>query len=104
MTFCHESLGAKRFLHPDGLTLVTNAALRRPPSIAQRHQYDYAFHCPELRSVESTAAANDYSGLHEGDATDVSFITGELTAVGTPLRVDGTIPEPNKGGVSTHPR
>jgi hypothetical protein len=31
------------------------------------------------------------------DATDASFIAGELTAVGTPLQVYGTIPESKRG-------
>jgi len=33
----------------------------------------------------------------EVDATDASYIAGELTAVGTPLQGDDTIPEPKKG-------
>ncbi len=31
------------------------AARWTPPSIAQRHQFDYTFGCPELQSVSSAA-------------------------------------------------
>jgi hypothetical protein len=66
----------------DGSTLVTNAALRRPPSVTQRHQCDYAFHCLELRSVENTAAPNDDSLALAVDATSVSKPFAQLRAVG----------------------
>jgi hypothetical protein len=56
-------------LHPDGSSLVTNAALRTPPSGDRRVQFDYTFCCPELRSVSSTAAANDNSVLRAVDAS-----------------------------------
>jgi hypothetical protein len=59
---------------------------------------DYTIHTPELQSVDLTAAAKDNSTLLAVDATDASFSEGELTAVGTPQQVDGTIPEPKKGG------
>jgi hypothetical protein len=52
--------------------MATNAALRRPPIVAQRHQFDCAFHCPELRSVDFTAAASDNSLLLAVDATEGS--------------------------------
>ena len=42
--------------------------------------------------------------LAENDATDASFIAGEFAAVGTPLRVDGTIPEPKKDRLMTQVR
>jgi len=45
------------FLHNDGSTLVTNAALRRPPNVAHRHQFHYTFGCPELTSVTFTDAS-----------------------------------------------
>ena len=64
-----------------GSTLATNAALRRPPGIALRHQFDYAFHCPELRSVDFTAAANDDSLLRSVDATDGTSRSAELKEV-----------------------
>jgi hypothetical protein len=65
----------------DGSTLVTNAALRRPPSVTQRHQYDYAFHCLELRSVENTAATNDDSLARAVDATSASWPVAKLSEV-----------------------
>ena len=74
------------FVTQDGY-LVTNAALRRAPSVDQRHQCDYTFCCPELPSVTSTAAANDNSFLRAVDATDASFSKGESTAVGTPQQI-----------------
>ena len=40
-----------------GSSSVTNAALRRPPSVAQRHQFDYTPGCPELPAVNFTAAS-----------------------------------------------
>jgi hypothetical protein len=61
--------------------LITNAALRRAPSVDQRHQCDYTFCCPELPSVTSTAAANDNSVLRAVDATSCSLKTDELQAV-----------------------
>jgi hypothetical protein len=38
-------------------------------SVGPRHQFDYAFHCPELRSVDFTAAANDNPVVRAVDAT-----------------------------------
>jgi len=46
----------------------------------------------ELRSVDSTAAPKDNSTLLAGDATEVSFSEGELTAVGTPQQVATRFP------------
>ena len=50
--------------------------------------------------MENTAAAEDKSFVLAVDATAASFIAGELTAVGTPLQVDRTIPEPKEGRFS----
>ena len=74
-------------LYPDGSSLVTNAALSRPPSVAQRHQFDYAFDCLELRSVDFTAALDDNSLPQAVDATSASWIGGDLRAVSPPLRL-----------------
>ena len=40
---------------------IVNAALHRPPSVAPRDHFDYAFHSLDLRSVETIAAAKDNS-------------------------------------------
>ena len=64
-----------------GSTLVTNAAIRRPPNIAPRHQFDHAFHCPELRSVDFTVAANDNPVLRSVDATACRKKTAKLASV-----------------------
>jgi hypothetical protein len=69
MTFCPERAGRMQVLYPDGSSLVTSAALSRPPSVAQRHQFDYAFDCLELRSVDFTAALDDNSLPQAVDAT-----------------------------------
>ena len=61
--------------------MVTNAALRRAPSVDQRHQCDYTFCCPELPSVTSTAAANDNSVLRAVDATDCTNGCSEVLSV-----------------------
>ena len=81
-----------RVLTQDGSSLVTNAAIRRPPNIAPRHQFDHAFDCSELRSVDFTAAANDNPVVRAVDATAASFSEGELTAVGTPRQVATRLP------------
>ena len=57
-------------------------SLPRPPLC---HQLEYTIHRPELRSVVSTAAAEDNFFLQAVDATAASLSEGELTAVGTPL-------------------
>ena len=73
-------------------SLVTNAAFRWPPIVAQRRRSDCAFHGPELRSVELTAAFSDNSLLRAVDATAASFGEGELTAVETPPQVATRFP------------
>ena len=60
----------------------SSVVLRRPPSVAQCHQFDYAFHCHELRSVDFTAALNDNSLLRAVDATDASSSGDEIPSVG----------------------
>jgi len=56
---------------PEVLDLIhrshSQAAKRCP-----RHQFKNAFHCPELRSVDFTAAANDNAVLRAVDATSGS--------------------------------
>jgi hypothetical protein len=68
-------------LYPDGSSLVTSAALSRPPSVAQRHQFDYAFDCLELRSVDFTAALDDNSLPQAVDATSASLSDDEMRSV-----------------------
>ena len=68
-------------LYPDGSSLVTNAALSRPPSVAQRHQFDYAFDCLELRSVDFTAALDDNSLPQAVDTTASTKRVSYLQAV-----------------------
>jgi hypothetical protein len=63
-----DHLSDRTFLTEDGSTLVTQLFAGKP-SAAQRHQFDYALYCPELRSVDFTVAANDNSSLQAGDAT-----------------------------------
>ena len=52
---------------------------------------------PKSAEVDFTEASWSPTLLAEVDATAASFSRGELTAVGTPLQVDGTIPEPKNG-------
>jgi hypothetical protein len=68
-------------LYPDGSSLVTSAALSRPPSVAHRHQFDYAFDCLELRSVDFTAALDDNSLPQAVDATASTKRVSYLQAV-----------------------
>ena len=75
-------LGELRFATKDGSTLVTNAALRRPPNVAQRHHFDYTFHCSELQSVDFTAASWHEHDSAAVDATSVSKPFAQLRAVG----------------------
>jgi len=82
---------------------VTNAAIHRPPIAAPRHQFDYAFHCPELRSVDFTAAANDNLVLRAVDATDASFRDDEMQSVCETSAGCDTIPEPKKGPFTVRP-
>ena len=70
-----------RVLTQDGSTLLTNAAIRRPPIVAPRHQFDHAFHCSELRSVDFTAAANDNPVVRAVDATACRKKTAKLASV-----------------------
>ena len=77
----HLSYRVVSQMHTDGSTLVTNAALRRLPSVTQRHQYAYAFYCLELRSVENTAAPNDDSLALAVDATSISKEIPKLASV-----------------------
>ena len=65
-------LGELRFATKDGSSLGTNAALRRPPSVAQRHQIDYIFRCARLPSVYSTAASWHRHKPAAVDATSAS--------------------------------
>ncbi len=70
------------FLHNDGSTLVTNAALRRPPNVAQRHQFDYTFGRPELPSVNFTAASWHRHKTAAVDATAAAQQPAKLASVG----------------------
>ena len=74
-------LGELRFATKDGSSLGTNAALRRPPSVAHRHQFDYTFGCPELPSVNFTAASWHRHKPAAVDATAASLKNGEMRAV-----------------------
>jgi len=69
----------------DGSSLGTNAVLRRPPSVAQRHQIDYTFHCLELPAVNFTAASCHGHKPAAVDATSASFNPCKLRAVRRPL-------------------
>ena len=66
----------------DGSSLGTNAALRRPPSVAQRHQFDYTFGCPELPSVNFTAASWHRQKHAAVDATAAAQQPAKLASVG----------------------
>jgi hypothetical protein len=69
-------LGELRFATKDGSSSVTNAALRRPPSVAQRHQFDYTLGYPELPAVNFTAASWH---RHKPAAVDATAITAQPT-------------------------
>lgn len=65
-------------MQKDGSTLLTEAALCSRSSVAQRHQFEYAFYAPELRAVPFTAATCDNSFLRLVDATDAVCQTSGL--------------------------
>ena len=47
-------------------------AVRMPPSVFHRHQFDCAFAAEKLRSMNSTAAADNYSVVRGVDATEAT--------------------------------
>ena len=79
LRFCPRSVthglrSALPFVTHDRSTLVTKAVILRPPRVAQRHHFDYTFHCSELQSVDFTAAS-----WHEHDSAAVDATSASLS-------------------------
>jgi hypothetical protein len=73
------------------------------PAVGHGHRcrFDRFLHTsPKLTQADGNSAVEGPAKLAEVDATAATFIASELAAVGTPLQVDGTIPETN---VCDHP-
>ena len=64
-----------------GASLLCYLANRRPPSVAQRHQIDYTFRCPELSAVNFTAASWHRHKPAAVDATSASNAEAFLESV-----------------------
>jgi hypothetical protein len=72
---------SKPFVTHDGSTLVTNASI---VETTRCHQLDHTFRCPELRSVDSTAASWHQDDPAAVGATDCTNLIAKLASVAMP--------------------